>query len=1005
MLVNEFKKYQSKTELTEYLGFEPFDIAQRSEWVYEKAMEDGIDLRDHELLKTIEDAPHPFQTGYLKSKAYLNILLAGSQSGKALDDGEDVYTPDGPKKMMDMKVGDVVLGPEGDHRNVLGVFPQGLRESYRITFDDGVEVVCDENHLWKFLRKKRRLAQSWSQGRIEPNPCGQEHEILTMKEIIDACGTGTIQETRRGSIPSVGRLDFKGFDLPLSPYIVGALFGYGSFDGRPGMITTHDDDGDIIDRIRSELPDGAWIKKHGNNRYVYSITGINGLMRETGLMEKTTEEKRIPRIYMNQPFDSRLALLQGLMDTDGTISKDRTSCEFYCKGRGLAEDVVWLVRSLGGKAKIVEKRASYRGKDGQRVDCGTHYRIKGKVWEACPFHLKRKANRWSNTEQTRDRIIHKIEPVGKRHTRCITIDHPDGLFVTTGFAVTHNSRAALIRALCILTGVFPYSLRYNEGEDTGVKRRITMMNVLRWGRQKDGIWLNTNPDDYVRFEDGSRIDRYNEDQLQNKADKEGWDCGNIIGVGKFPQELIAPEGSEVWIGTTQRSFQTMWKPNLFMRSGRPLLPETLLDKNRGNKGWSEREAVSYLVRNTALRTITYESGTDKFEAFKAVEIILDEEPDDEEFYGAAQERGRRISLVMTPYKGMTWTRPIIFGSSNRSLKRVFHCTQYDSPYCLNEEIESRRIGNPKYRRRSRVWGLHAEQEGEPFFNREKLDEWLRRLRPMYKLGIFESEDRWDTVKELMDTDVTLLDTEREDNRYAWRIYEKPVAGTPYLLVTDHAEGAEDHEEAGDWQTGIMFRPPKDKEKWPQPVAQIRSSLIVNDFADVCMMAAKYYNNASLCPESDKRGASNAYFHARVKDWKWFYSSSVEKHSVRKMKTIRGVDTNAATRDKFFKQIESWMEDFDKDDTPNYYDDLLLTELAQCVKSGKSGRADHKKRKSRKLDLAISFGIGLFVLVNYPDKVKCNKREVVQEKAKSFFQMIADRTEKKDKQPLARKVFR
>ena len=561
-----------------------------------------------------------------------------------------------------------------------------------------------------------------------------------------------------------------------------------------------------------------------------------------------------------------------------------------------------------------------------------------------------------------------------------------------------KSRAALVRALCICTGVVPYSLRHDVGVDSGVKRRITKQNVWRWGRHQDGIWL---PKEWHRFKE------LKDEQILAIAEKEGWDCGNIVGVGAFPKNLIAEEGSEIWIGTYQRAFQSMWNPNLFVKSGRPLLPETLLDRGRGNKGYSVRESVVYLIRNTAIRTITYESGVEKFEAFKAAEIILDEEPPSEDFFGAAQERGKRISLVETPHMGMTWTKDIIFGSKNAAIKKVFHCTQYDSPYCDREEVEARRINNPPYRRRARVWGIHAEQEGEPYFNREKLDNWLMRLSPMYRLGVFETEEPWEEVKGergVLRADTTILEQDKEDNRYVWRIYEDPKPGEAYLLVTDHAEGADNPDEAGDWQTGIMFRLPKGGEKWPQPVAQIRSSLIVNDFADVCMMAARHYNNATLCPESDKRGAANAYFHARVKDWPYFYSSTIEKWSTRKAAKIRGFDTNAATREKVFKQIESWMEDFGVEDCPNYYDDLLLTELAQCVKSGKSGRADHKRQKSKKLDLAISFGIGMFVMVNFPNSIKCNKREEVVEKKMTFMEMILKRGEKPPN-AFARKVFR
>ena len=565
-----------------------------------------------------------------------------------------------------------------------------------------------------------------------------------------------------------------------------------------------------------------------------------------------------------------------------------------------------------------------------------------------------------------------------------------------------GSRAAIIRALCQLTGVFPYSLRHDAGVDTGIPRKVSWENLRRWGRRhiKSNAWLTTNIKKYSSYAN-------NEDQLQAVAIAEGWDCGTIIGVGKFPPDLVAREGSEIWIGTYQRAFQAMWNPNLFIRSGRPLLPETLVDMSRGNKGYSVRESTVYLIRNTAIRVITYESGVEKFEAFKAREIILDEEPPTDDYYSAAQERGQQLNMVMTPYRGMTWSRDIIFGTHNLSVKKVFHATQYDSPYCDNDEIEARRINNPLYRRRARVWGLHGEQSGEPYFNRDKLDAWLTRLSPFYRRMVVETNEPWNGIRGeegVLRSETELIGQDKDDDRYVWRVYEEPVPNTAYMLVTDHAEGAEIGEDAGDWQTGIMFRPPMEKEKWPKVVALIRSSLPVSDFADVCLMMAHHYNDATLCPESDKRGAANAYYHARVRDWPYFYISTSTRWSTRKAQKVRGFDTNAATREKIFKAIEDWMEDYAVEDVPNFYDDLLLTELAQCVKSEKSGRADHKKQKTKKLDLAISYGIGLFVLSTDSEAIRCNRKEAIQEKRKSFMEMIMEGNKKKPTN-FARKVFR
>lgn len=69
--------------------------------------------------------------------------------GKALLDSELIYTPYGPKKIGFADIGDIIYGDDGKPTTVVGVYPQGFVDTYKVTFEDGRSVVCCGQHQWK----------------------------------------------------------------------------------------------------------------------------------------------------------------------------------------------------------------------------------------------------------------------------------------------------------------------------------------------------------------------------------------------------------------------------------------------------------------------------------------------------------------------------------------------------------------------------------------------------------------------------------------------------------------------------------------------------------------------------------------------------------------------------------------------------------------------------------------------------------------------------------------
>jgi hypothetical protein len=140
---------------------------------------------------------------------------------------------------------------------------------------------------------------------------------------------------------------------------------------------------------------------------------------------------------------------------------------------------------------------------------------------------------------------------------------------------------------------------------------------------------------------------------------------------------------------------------------------------------------------------------------------------------------------------------------------------------------------------------------------------------------------------------------------------------------------------------------------------------------MCLLAARHYNNATLAPEGARMSGANAAFINEIKDWPYWYMHQTQMWSARKMQEKKGFDTNVTTRDALFSLIRDWEETWTAEQTPNYYDEQLLEELAAAV-FNKKGRPDHPV--GGKNDLTIAFGIGLYVFKNSPEQFRCNVHE-------------------------------
>ena len=520
----------------------------------------------------------------------------------------------------------------------------------------------------------------------------------------------------------------------------------------------------------------------------------------------------------------------------------------------------------------------------------------------------------------------------------------------------------------------PVSLRFPKGYDTNVRRMITPDNIRRFGRFDSS--------------NGNFLDKDDSAPLPQGWDE--WNCGNIIGVGIYPEEKICPEGGVIWVGTTHKALWEFWWPR-FTQSFQSLFPAEFLNKKKGVDGYTKSEWTVHCVRNTRITIISYESDAKSFEAIETHSCVFDEEALRRECLTAAVNHTHFFSMSMTPYNGVTYTKKLIFNDKkDPDENQVFHATSYDSPYLTKDMIKHRRSLMEKWEIGARVWGFHTEAKGKPYYDRAKINIWIRKFKTPFVLGRFIPNEEFDGVTTRPDRDKPGLmsvkirlekEGVQENQEDVWHIYESHNVEYAYYLMADSAEGSDIPGEAGDVLASLVMRPPDKKkgEQFPQIVASLRSTMKTQNFARVCLYATRFYNNALLCAEGPARGSYNALFYAENAEYPYWFLQTSMRNSTKKVRGTKGFDTNSATRIALFNGIREVLDEYEEDERPEINDEALLQELSGCIVKNVRGtnRPDHSDQST--LDTGICYGQGLFIWKHYSNQIKNrNQKEFVEE---------------------------
>lgn len=415
----------------------------------------------------------------------LEALFGGAAGGGKLCDinHTKIPTPNGFKLLRDIHAGDEILGLDGKTYPVNYESAIHHVEGYKFTFDDGSEVISNDEHLWltydarelealtkrtpEFREKRRasRESRSLVDAGVTKYHTTEHREFLSesRKEwnkantppVMDA-PQGTVRNTAqivatltvRGgranhAIPVCKPLQLPHRDLLIDPYILGAWLG----DGISASGRICGEDMEIFAECEKSYPirkDYLRAPRTPTSKpfHTMAFDGLGKDLKQLNLLKN----KHVPHDYLWASQEQRLTLLQGLMDTDGNCLTNGT-VEFVNTNQSLTEGVAHLARSLGHKVTIKEGRAKLNGKD-----YGPTWKVKFRA-KVQVFRLARKAERLEpllDTERrtTNFRYIVSAERVEAVDMKCLSVGSPDHLFlVSEDFIPTHNSSALLMSAL------------------------------------------------------------------------------------------------------------------------------------------------------------------------------------------------------------------------------------------------------------------------------------------------------------------------------------------------------------------------------------------------------------------------------------------------------------------------------------------------------------------------------------------------------------------------------
>ena len=469
-----------------------------------------------ERLKTNPEIGYPLygrlvnavHRGARLKKFYLRSAATGV--GKAVPNSTIIPTPNGLKTVGEIQVGDYLFDAFGKPTLVKAIYPQGEKEVWEVTFKDGRKAKCCEEHLWSYCTEGQRKEQKLKEiNQLDLYQKGHGYKIL---------------------IPMQKAVEYNLKNYYITPYAFGLLLGDGSFRySNNKALTFSSENNELPSALAKEM---NWnYKENSDKNYNWNFEDPNNLNHTNvwveealkdfpALWQTKSETKFIPREYLEGSIEQRFDLLNGLLDTDGSIDKEKGRISYYTVSPQLRDDIIELSLSLGFKATWLEDN---------HKDSLPLYKIEitGTPEDKLKlFKLKRKHDLiefWYNNGKRKElnlfNPIVKIEKLNySEEMTCFYVDNEEHLFLMNDYIVTHNTRSMIADACSIACNKI-YNLETKQWEDNGTREPTqfitteqeedeiqTMMIAFLSGVNEDHILENTYVgDEWERVSEAAAI--------------------------------------------------------------------------------------------------------------------------------------------------------------------------------------------------------------------------------------------------------------------------------------------------------------------------------------------------------------------------------------------------------------------------------------------------------------------------------------------------------------------